>query len=102
MWYRVFANRTQTLQLEGHSGMNWLASLLFVFLSLSVSCISMSDAQAQASEGQQDVSTETGAATDPHQGHDSGRWEGAPEGKAFSEFNHHFAGLCDMVLGLAE
>ncbi|MDH4083865.1 MAG: hypothetical protein OEV99_10750 [Nitrospira sp.] len=29
-------------------------------------------------------------------------WEGSPEGKDFSEFNHHFAGLCDVVFGLAE
>lgn len=82
--------------------MNWLGSLLFVFLSFSVSGISMANAQALASVGQPGVSTETGVADDPHQGHVSGRWEGSPEGTAFSEFNHHFAGLCDMAFGLAE
>lgn len=75
--------------------------LLLILLPLIVSCADTSDARAQALPGQQEVPTER--VTDDHQqGHAIGRWEGSPEGKAFAEFNHHFAGLCDVVFGLAE
>ncbi|MEQ1848159.1 MAG: hypothetical protein ABL983_21575, partial [Nitrospira sp.] len=82
------------------STMRWsyLLSGLLVFI---VSCTSISGAQAQAPSGHQDVSTETGGTTD-HHGHASGRWEGSPEGIAYSEFSHHFTGLCDMLFGFAE
>ena len=66
---------------------SYLLSSLLIFI---VSCTSISVAQAQAPSGHQDVSTETGGTTD-HHGHASGRWEGSPEGIAYSEFSHHFA-----------
>ncbi|MFO0701501.1 MAG: hypothetical protein U0236_19945 [Nitrospira sp.] len=78
------------------------AWLLAVSLTPIVSFASISDVQAQALSGQQDAPGETRIANDPRHGHASGRWEGSPEGKAFSEFNHHFAGFCDVVFGLAE
>ncbi|MBI5854742.1 MAG: hypothetical protein HZB35_05835 [Nitrospirae bacterium] len=38
-----------------------------------------------------------------HDGHVSGsQWEGSPEGKAYSEFNHHVAGGLVVLIGLAE
>jgi putative copper resistance protein D len=82
--------------------MNRWPSLLTIPLLLLVWFASTSNVHAQASSGYQDAPTETGIANDSHQGHASGRWEGSPEGRAFSEFNHHFAGLCDVVFGLAE
>jgi len=30
------------------------------------------------------------------------QWEGSTEGKAYSEFNHHLAGLCVIFIGLSE
>ena len=76
--------------------------LLPVSLILTLSFTSISDMRAQASSSHQEVSTEISEATDHHQGHGNGRWEGSPEGIAYSEFNHHFAGLCDMLFGFAE
>lgn len=79
------------------------SSLLSVFLSLIVLCTSISDVHAQTRSDHQNASTETRIANDhQQQGHANGRWEGSPEGTAFSEFNHHFAGLCDVAFGLAE
>ena len=48
-----------------------------------------------------DVATETEITTAPY-GHTSGRGEGSPESIAYSEFNHHFAGLSDRLFGFAE
>jgi hypothetical protein len=62
----------------------------------------MSEVRAQAPLGHQDVSTEPGVADDHQQGHASGRWEGSPEGIAYSEFQHHIVGYCDALFGFAE
>lgn len=32
----------------------------------------------------------------------AGQWEGSPEGKAYSEFNHHLAGVFVLLIGLSE
>lgn len=32
----------------------------------------------------------------------AGQWEGSPEGKAYSEFNHHLAGLFVLLIGVSE
>ncbi|MGH7165737.1 MAG: hypothetical protein ACREIS_09480 [Nitrospiraceae bacterium] len=44
--------------------------------------------------------------TSPHDhGHPSqpvSAWEGSPEGKAYSEFNHHLAGIFVLLIGLSE
>lgn len=75
-----------------------LLSGLLIFI---VSFTSISDVRAQAPAGHQDLSTETDVTAD-HHGHAGGRWEGSPEGIAYSEFNHHSAGLSDMLFGFAE
>ncbi len=31
-----------------------------------------------------------------------GQWDGSPEGKAYSEFNHHLAGVFVLLIGLSE
>jgi putative copper resistance protein D len=39
----------------------------------------------------------------PHQhGTTAYQWEGSPEGKAYSEFNHHLAGAFVLLIGLSE
>jgi hypothetical protein len=79
----------------------WL-SRLSAFLFVILPFTGMAAEPAQAQSGHHSVSDRT-IATDNHQmGQTSGRWEGSPEGTAFSEFNHRFAGLCDVVFGLAE
>lgn len=82
--------------------MNRWSCMLSVLLILIVSFTNISDVQAQARSGHQDVSTETSVANNHQQGRPHGRWEGSPEGTDFSEFNHHFAGFFDVVFGLAE
>ena len=37
-----------------------------------------------------------------HDGQDSYIWEGSPEGKTYSEFNHHLAGAFVLLMGLSE
>jgi putative copper resistance protein D len=37
-----------------------------------------------------------------HAGTASGGWEGPAEGKAYSEFNHHLAGVFVLLIGLSE
>lgn len=32
----------------------------------------------------------------------AGQWDGSPEGKAYSEFNHHLAGVFVLLIGLSE
>jgi len=81
--------------------MNRWSYLLFGLLIFILPLTSVSDLQAQAPAGQQAVPSEPGASTD-HHSHPGGRWEGSPEGIAFSEFNHHFAGVRDMLFGFAE
>lgn len=38
----------------------------------------------------------------PHQSDGTPRWEGSPDGKAYSEFNHHLAAGCVLLIGLSE
>lgn len=76
--------------------------LLFALLLVIISVTCISETQAQPYSGHQDVSAQTGDATE-HQGrHTDGGWEGSAQGVAYSEFNHRFAGLCDVLFGLAE
>lgn len=77
-------------------------SLLSVLLFIIVSSTCIPDAQAQTHVGHQNVTNDTRVTDDSHEGHASERWEGSPEGKAFSEFAHHLAGFFDVTFGLAE
>ncbi|NJL16325.1 MAG: hypothetical protein HC938_03125 [Nitrospira sp.] len=79
----------------------WL-SRVSVFLLVMLPFTGMAAEPTQAQSGHHNVSGRTIATDHHHMGQASGRWEGSPEGTAFSEFNHHFAGLCDVVFGLAE
>ncbi|NGZ04329.1 MAG: hypothetical protein CV090_14915 [Nitrospira sp. WS238] len=76
--------------------------LLSVLLFATLSTILIPDAQAQTDSDHQHVTNETSVTNDLHEGHAVGHREGSPEGKAFSEFAHHFAGSLEVILGLAE
>ena len=75
--------------------------LIFTFLFGIVPLTWIAEAHAQSHSGHQAVSGEAGVTND-HQREHIGGWEGSSEGIAYSEFNHHFAGLCDVLFGLAE
>ncbi|MGE3977668.1 MAG: hypothetical protein AB7F94_08755 [Nitrospira sp.] len=88
--------------LIGSSYMKWWPSLLSVLLFAILSTVPVPDAQAQTDSGHQNVTNETRVTDDLHGGHASERWEASSEGKAFSEFAHHFAGSLEVIFGLAE
>ncbi|MDH5641834.1 MAG: hypothetical protein OEY28_11120 [Nitrospira sp.] len=82
--------------------MKWWAVLSSVCILVVLSAAGVSEANAQQHSDHQEVSDQAGTTTDPHGGHTGGGWEGSAEGIAYSEFNHRFAGLCDVLFGLAE
>jgi hypothetical protein len=61
-----------------------------------------SNLSAQPPSEHHQVSLSTDATNNPHSEHGSGDWEGSAQGIAYSEFNHRFAGLFVLLLGLAE
>ncbi|MBX3301632.1 MAG: hypothetical protein KF693_05400 [Nitrospira sp.] len=77
-------------------------SLLSVLLVVMIPFTEMAAEQTEVQPGHQSVLEGTRATNDHHMGHITGGWEGSAEGKAYSEFNHHFAGFCNTLLGLAE
>ena len=63
----------------------WLALLLALSLSASVSAQLHTDEYAKVHK------------------HDAAlQWEGSPDGVAYSEFNHHLAAACVVLIGLSE
>jgi putative copper resistance protein D len=72
--------------------------LLFVIVPL----IWISEAHAQSHAEHQSIAGESDSLNNQSGGHASGGWEGSAEGMAYSEFNHHLAGLFDVAFGLAE
>lgn len=55
---------------------------------------------AYAHDGNQHDASHQGAKH--HEVPSAGQWEGSSEGKAYSEFNHHLAGLCIIIIGFSE
>lgn len=73
-------------------------TLLTVLLWFAASLLAQQDGHAQTSGGE-----EAATAHDHHRGSvDQAGWEGSPQGIAYSEFNHHLAGLFVLVIGLIE
>jgi hypothetical protein len=81
--------------------MKWWNSLLFILL-LVVLFPWLSHTSAQLSSEHHQPSVALGTTHDLHGEHGGGGWEGSAEGIAYSEFNHHLAGFCDVLFGLAE
>ncbi len=91
-----------TLLNGGSSYMQFWPYRLLVFPFLLVLFASIPDVQPQAPSDHQNGANEMSVTKDPHEGHPDGHLEGAPEGKQFSEFAHHFAGSWEVIFGLVE
>lgn len=91
-----------TLLNGGSSYMQSWPDRLLVFPFLLVLFASIPDVQAQAPSDHQNAANEMSVTNDSQEKHANGHLDGAPEGKAFSEFAHHFAGSLEVILGLAE
>jgi putative copper resistance protein D len=72
-------------------------------LGLAIGAILLAAVPVWAQHGEHGGATEAHeAAYGEHEhGHGSG-WEGSPEGKAYSEFNHHLAGVFVILIALSE
>lgn len=71
-----------------------MIALLAILLSVPL------PAQPPAPDG--DAAHHSSAAGHDHAGVPGGGWEGSPEGKAYSEFNHHAAGVFVLLIGFSE
>lgn len=91
-----------TLLNGGSSYMQFWPYRLLVFPCFLVLFASIPDLQAQAPSDHQNVANEISVTNDPREGHADGHLERSLEGKAFSELAHHFAGLLEVIFGLAE
>jgi hypothetical protein len=79
----------------------WCSAFFLLALAIgSFACLL--DAHAQQPLGYLEDSTGAGAAHDSHAVHRDGLWEGSAQGIAYSEFNHRFAGLMNLLFGLFE
>lgn len=78
------------------------ASLLTVLVLMVAQSPWGTEVRAQLSSEHHPISVAPGTTNNPHVEHAKRGWEGSSEGIAYSEFNHHFAGLCDVLFGLAE
>ncbi len=79
----------------------WLGQILLLLLTCWFPLLSHSAESSHGKGGHGSVADTTSA----HQAHGSagaGQWEGSPEGKAYSEFNHHIAGFFVLLIGLSE
>lgn len=59
-------------------------------------------AEAQPAAGVQEPAAEQVQNPHGHGAASTGQWEGSPEGKAYSEFNHHLAGVFVLLIGASE
>lgn len=76
--------------------------LLSVLVLLVVQSPWRADVLAQSSPEHHQVSVAPVPTNNTHGEHSDGGWEGSAQGVAYSEFNHHFAGLFVLLFGLAE
>ncbi len=72
--------------------------LLFVLIPFTWT----SDAKAQSHANHQASASQADTAHDQQGEHARGGWKESPREMNDSEFNHHVAGLCDVLFGLAE
>lgn len=75
---------------------------------LVISLCNVFTAPAFSQHGDSSHESVRGALNDHEHGHGetpapgAPKWEGSPEGKAYSEFNHHVAGVFVILIGLSE
>ena len=70
--------------------------LRFLWLAVALVLLLASSAHSQQHDPMHQAPHQHGAATAAPQ------WDGSPEGKAYSEFNHHMAGVFVLLIGLSE
>ena len=78
------------------------ASLLSALVLMVVQFPWGPDVLAQLFSEPHQISVAPDTTNNPHGEHAEGEWEGSAQGIAYSEFNHRFAGLFVLLLGLAE
>lgn len=88
--------------LQKGSDMKWGGSLLFGWALTCVLFTWPTTVCAQSALEHQRASPTTDATHHAHGTEGGEGWEGSAEGIAYSEFNHHLAGLCDVLFGFAE
>ncbi len=71
----------------------------FLLLLAVSSLLVAGPALAESSDAGHEMHHESGA---HHPAVAGSGWEGSPEGKAYSEFNHHLAGIFVLLIGLSE
>lgn len=71
----------------------------FLMLLVAYGLLVVGQALAQSSDPGHEMHHDVGA---HHPAVAGSGWEGSPEGKAYSEFNHHLAGIFVLLIGLSE
>jgi len=75
---------------------------LLVLPVIHLTGMSTAYAQHPSSDHRVSYQAETAAALETQRTHAGDRWEGSAQGIAYSQFNHRFAGLCTLLIGLSE
>lgn len=81
--------------------MQW-ASLLSVLVLMAAQSLWETGVSAQVASERHPITNSSKAMITMHGDHADERWEGSTQGVACSEFNHRFAGLFVLLIGLAE
>ncbi len=78
------------------------ASLLFVLALMAAQSLWETDVRAQQFSERHPITNSSRTTNTLHGDHADERWEGSSQGVVYSEFNHRFAGLFVLLIGLAE
>ncbi len=81
----------------------WFCVLSLLVLTVIHATV-MSEAYVQHPSGDHSISYKDGT-TEKHESHTASAthsWEASTQGIAYSQFNHRFAGLCALLIGLSE
>jgi len=99
-WFSPLA----ALKYRWFSFMKWWLGALSLLILPFIHPADVSEATTQHPLSDHNVSYryETAPATEPHRADPDVSWEGSGRGIAYSQFNHRFAGLCLLLIGLSE
>lgn len=82
------------------------AASVWVSIALAVVCtmllVNMAPLYAQPGQGGHSPGHDVVPSSHDHHGASVGGWEGSAQGVAYSEFNHHLAGLFVLLMGCVE
>ncbi len=90
--------------LPGRAAFRFISCLGQILLILLTCCFPFLSYSAESSHGKggHGLVADTTSAHHAPGSAEVGQWEGSPEGKAYSEFNHHLAGFFVLLIGLSE